>query len=385
MTRWAAKGNMGWGRIQRVGGFSMAIAGVRLKKSKTQFQDGETIFREDEPSRSAFVIVEGEVELTKESAKGSVILAVLKPGEMIGDMGIFDQSPRSATARAIGTVTVNAIPREAFMESLKSEPDAAFQFMGKLVKRLRATNELLVKGPALAAPASDGRVKAGFLDRLLGMRPGTGARHGRPLRIEIRVVPLAGDAAGASTRHVMAALAKNRRVKVRLLKEALDLDVAIDPGRLFNAVAAQGRRLLAKGQADLMIWGDVDESGTSLHLRFVPVELEDDDLAGTFSPVVPLNLPVNFGPEFSNILFATALAATVPAGEGKALTLRQALPKAMEAALPAVQDLPGDLTSRERATILVCMANVAATVGATRGPSSSIKWRRKTTAPDWKP
>ena len=51
--------------------------------SKTQFQDGETIFREDEPSRSAFVIVEGEVELTKESAKGPMILAVLKPGEMI--------------------------------------------------------------------------------------------------------------------------------------------------------------------------------------------------------------------------------------------------------------------------------------------------------------
>ena len=338
-----------------------------MKKSKIQFQDGETIFREDEPSRSAFLIVEGEVELTKESAKGSVILAVLKPSAMIGDMGIFDQSPRSATARAIGPVIVNAISREAFMESLKTEPDAAFQFMGKLVKRLRATNEMLVKGPTLAALASDSRVKAGFLDRLLGMRPGTGARHGRPQRIEIRVAQLAGDANGASTRHVLAALGKNRRVKARLLKEVLEVDGAIDPDRQFNAVATQGRRLLAKGQADLIIWGDVDESGTSLRLRFIPAQLEDDDLAGTFGPAVPLNLPVNFGPEFANILFAAALATTVPAGEGKAISLRQALPKAMEAAWPAVQDLPGDLTSRERATVLVCTANVAATVGRNSG------------------
>ena len=335
--------------------------------SKTRFQDGETIFREDEPSRSAFVIVEGEVELTKESAKGPIILSVLKPGEMIGEMGTFDQSPRSATARAVGTVTVKAIPREAFLKALKTEPDAAFKFMGKLVERLRNTNELLVKGPAISAPSSDRRIKPGFLDRLLGMRPGTGARHVRPQRIEIRVAPLVGDVDGASTRHVVAALVKNRRVKVRLLKEALELDGAIDAGRQFNAVAAQSRRLLAKGQADLMIWGDVDESGTSLHVRFVPLEPEEDDLAGTFSLVVPLNLPVNFDPEFADILFAVALAATVPAGEGKAQALSQALPKAMEAALPAIQDLPRDLTSRERATILVSIANVAATVARIRG------------------
>ncbi|MDP6883791.1 MAG: hypothetical protein QF830_06630, partial [Rhodospirillales bacterium] len=132
-------------------------------------------------------------------------------------------------------------------------------------------------------------------------------------------------------------------------------------------MAAQGRRLLAKDKADLMIWGDVDESGTSLHLRFVPAEPEDEDLAGSFGPIVPINLPVNFGPEFADILFAAALAATVPAGDGKALTLRQALPKALEAALPAVQELPRDLTSRERATILVCTGNVAATVARNTG------------------
>ena len=67
-------------------------------------------------------------------------LAILKPGEMLGEMGIFDQSPRSATARAVGNVTVNKIGRDEFLESLKEEPDAAFRFIGKLVERLRTTN-----------------------------------------------------------------------------------------------------------------------------------------------------------------------------------------------------------------------------------------------------
>ena len=103
-----------------------------MKKSEAQFQDGETLFREGEPSRSAFVIVEGDVELTKEGEKGRVTLAVLKPGEVFGEMGIFDQSPRSATARAIGAVTVTVIPRDEFLDSLKTEPDTAFRVMGKL-------------------------------------------------------------------------------------------------------------------------------------------------------------------------------------------------------------------------------------------------------------
>ena len=307
------------------------------------------------------------MELTKEGEKGPVTLAVLKPGEVFGEMGIFDQSPRSATARAVGAVTVTVIPREEFLESLKTEPDTALRVMGKLVERLRATTELLVKGPVAEAPAPEPRVKPGFLDRLLGMRPGTGARHIRPQRIDIRVAPLVGDTDAASARHLVAALSRRRRVRVRLLKGALETDSAVDPVRQVNAVAARGRQLLAKGQADLMIWGDLGESGTSLHLRFVPAEPEDEDLAGAFSLVIPISLPVDFGPEFSDVLFAAALAATVPAGEGKALTLRRALPKAMKAALPAVQDLSRDLTSRERATILVCMANVLATVARNSG------------------
>ncbi len=367
MTRWAAEGNMRWGRAKNIGSSSKTEQGLRLKKSDTHFQDGETIFREGEPSRSAYAIVEGDVELTKESEKGRVTLAILKPGEMLGEMGIFDQSPRSATARAVGNVTVNKIGRDEFLESLKEEPDAAFRFIGKLVERLRTTNELLVKGPTIEVPAPDQSVKPGFLDRLLGMRPGTGARHARPKRIEIRVVPLDGDADSRVTRHVVAAVGKRRRVKARIMKEVLDTNSAIDPVVQVNAVTAKGRRLLAKDQADLMIWGDVDEPGTSLHLRFVPAEPEDEDLAGTCGPIFPINLPVNFGPEFADILFTAALAAIVPADEGKEKNLALALPKALEAALPAVQELPRDLTSRERATILVSTANVAATLARNAG------------------
>ena len=78
-----------------------------------KFKNGEVIFREGEPSGSAYVIVKGSVELTKNSKHGAVLLAKLKSGELFGEMGVIDGSPRSATSRSIGATTVKEITPEA--------------------------------------------------------------------------------------------------------------------------------------------------------------------------------------------------------------------------------------------------------------------------------
>ena len=74
------------------------------------FRDGETIYRQGEESRWAFEVLEGVVELTKDGPEGSVMVARAKAGDLFGETGILDNSPRSATASARGAVTDGTAP-----------------------------------------------------------------------------------------------------------------------------------------------------------------------------------------------------------------------------------------------------------------------------------
>ena len=130
---------------------------------------------------------------------------------------------------------------------------------------------------------------------------------------------------------------------------------------------AKGRERLFKTNADLLIWGEAPQPGATLTLRFISALPEEEDRPGYFGPGTSLMLPASFGPEISQILIATGLAATTPRSEGKRLRLIEALPKALNAALPVYKALPLDFTDGERASIWVCMGNAASTVGALHG------------------
>lgn len=322
------------------------------------FRDGDVIFREGDASRSAFVLVEGNVELTKEGEKGPVTLALLDPGEMFGEMGILDQSARSATARAVGEVIVRVIPRDKFLHSLRSEPDMALSVMGKLVQRLRTTTEMMVDG---TSGAPDDRTvagkppKPGFWQRLFGFSRRTRAAA----NLEIRITPLLAPDGTDFARPLAAALDKNRRVRVRPLPGQPDPASAATADERILALAHAGRKLLADSSADLLISGEVPPPGTALYLRFVTALPEEDDRPGYFGPFTVLNLPAEAEPEAMRFLLAIAIAIVVPRDEAQATMLRDALPAALEAAQPFLAKLPPEMTSRERATVHLCHGNLA--------------------------
>ena len=121
-----------------------------MKKTAQTFNDGEVIFREGESSDTAYEIVSGNVEIAKTGDDGEMRLAVLKAGEMFGEMGVLDQGKRSASAKAVGPVSVNAISRKDFLAGIQDEPDMAEGIMGNLVERLRGADTMLTGGEAEA-------------------------------------------------------------------------------------------------------------------------------------------------------------------------------------------------------------------------------------------
>ena len=75
------------------------------------FKSGEIIFHEDAPSDAAFLIIEGQVEILHQRKSGDkTTVAILERGEYFGEMGVIDDKPRSATAKAKRNVTAGCLP-----------------------------------------------------------------------------------------------------------------------------------------------------------------------------------------------------------------------------------------------------------------------------------
>src|SRR5215207_2776836 len=85
------------------------------QESNRILNDGDLIFMEGDDSREMYVVVEGEVIVSKKSNKGDIILAVLRKGDFVGEMSLLESLPRSATARARGTTKLLAIQPGGFL------------------------------------------------------------------------------------------------------------------------------------------------------------------------------------------------------------------------------------------------------------------------------
>ncbi|MBT3989708.1 MAG: cyclic nucleotide-binding domain-containing protein [Rhodospirillaceae bacterium] len=354
------------------------------------YTDGEIIFREGDASSSAFVIVSGQVELLKNTSSGPVngmvCLAILSAGEIIGEMGIVDRSARSATARAVGSVTLDVIEREGFLASLKEQPDVALTVIGNLAERLRNSNEMAVRpkvsnaAPTKLATLSTGsnhsssHSSAGALtlwDAILSLF--TKPLDKRRL-LEFRVARLVGDEDGSQTNLLVRALSNQPELRVKAYEEPLPVEDTEERSASFlQSALSTGRQWLAKDKADLLIWGDVNEVGTVIHLRFASHGGEADHPGG-FLISDRLALPTNFDPEFGKLLYAVAVAAVVPRTEAQRHLVKPLLLPALEAAQQAEQEPPHELVARDQATIQVCYGNVTALIGHYMGDPN---WLRK--------
>ncbi len=93
---------------------------VRQDRNRKSFEEGRYVFREHEVGDEAFIIEEGTVEIVRLTEEGVIILASIGPGEIFGEMALIDDSPRMASARAVGHVTLAVITRALFTEKLKA-------------------------------------------------------------------------------------------------------------------------------------------------------------------------------------------------------------------------------------------------------------------------
>jgi hypothetical protein len=110
---------------------------------RRQFSPGDTIFSEGDESKEAYMLRSGRVEILKATPEGAVRLAVLGDGDVVGEMGLLDERPRSATARAVDTVVADAVSPKEFVDLILNQPKQSIVLLRALFERLRSTNQLL--------------------------------------------------------------------------------------------------------------------------------------------------------------------------------------------------------------------------------------------------
>ena len=110
-----------------------------------RFSDGEVILSEGIISNNAYIVLTGEVRITKKIDKKTLVLGTLKEGEVFGEMGLITSSVRSATVSALGDVEVGFIDKEKFDEVLSKLPEDLRIIVNGLVEKLRRTTEILTK------------------------------------------------------------------------------------------------------------------------------------------------------------------------------------------------------------------------------------------------
>lgn len=91
-----------------------AAAALQASTVEVRLSKGQDLFLEGEPGDRMFVITEGKVKLGHTASDGrESLLAILGPGELLGELSLFDPGPRTATATALTDATLIALGHSA--------------------------------------------------------------------------------------------------------------------------------------------------------------------------------------------------------------------------------------------------------------------------------
>jgi CRP/FNR family transcriptional regulator, cyclic AMP receptor protein len=154
-----------------------AAGALRARMTLVTLERGDVLFREGEPGDRLYVIATGKVKVGRRAPDGREnLLAVLGPGEMIGELSLFDPGARTATATAVADTSLYELEHSGLVAWIEHHPGVATHLLGALAGRLRRTNEAVAD---LVFSDVPGRVAKSLL--------GLSERFGSPVADGIRV------------------------------------------------------------------------------------------------------------------------------------------------------------------------------------------------------
>ncbi|TET66281.1 MAG: Crp/Fnr family transcriptional regulator [Dehalococcoidia bacterium] len=111
------------------------LAGLAIERS---FTADEFVFWDGDAPEWFYTVAEGKVKVVKHSSLGKeFVIAFFGPGEMFGEVAVFENKPYPASAQAVTETKVVGIKREDFLSFLANRPQVALKIINVLAGRLR--------------------------------------------------------------------------------------------------------------------------------------------------------------------------------------------------------------------------------------------------------
>jgi len=127
---------------------------LRQQASMRTVSRNEVLFRQGDAAGEMFGIVEGRIAILTASPDGrESLVAVLDEGSLFGELGLFDDGPRSADARALEETQLIVLGYEAVRAAIDEHPTMLWVIVRLLGRRLRNTDESLADAVFLDVPA----------------------------------------------------------------------------------------------------------------------------------------------------------------------------------------------------------------------------------------
>jgi CRP/FNR family transcriptional regulator len=175
---------------------------LRARIINVHLNRGERLFSEGDDGDKLYIILEGKIKLTKAAPDGREnLLSVHGPGEMFGELSLFDPIPRTSSATAVTSARLAGIAHDDVRTWLSSRPEVAMNLLQALAQRLRRINDVKADLVFTDVP---GRVAKALLD--LAERFGSPTPEGIQVNHDLTQEELA-QLVGASRETVNKALA----------------------------------------------------------------------------------------------------------------------------------------------------------------------------------
>jgi CRP-like cAMP-binding protein len=125
------------------------------------YSRGESIFRKGDVGAELYVVLEGEIRIHVDHDGHEVTLARLGPDKVVGEMSVFDDQPRSASAEASQDTTVRVLRRDRMQTIVHEHPEVLLEFVKNLSQRIRVMNDKLESASTASDETRPARETAG--------------------------------------------------------------------------------------------------------------------------------------------------------------------------------------------------------------------------------
>lgn len=112
---------------------------LAFTSERITFAAGETLFHQGDPADCAYIVIEGEAEVLVDTPQGPLCVAVIGPNDVVGEIAILIDVPRTATVRARTALVTLRIAKDLFFRLVTEFPQIAVEIMRELAHRLEQT------------------------------------------------------------------------------------------------------------------------------------------------------------------------------------------------------------------------------------------------------